>query len=360
MPRKENHTLEQKNSALEKDIYTELQVLSWQILDKIGCKREPHAPVVRTRPWKNGETPQGVAYHYTGGPSGLKTTHWFNDPAWGNMGSSCHVLIFDRIPDNDIGYMWAQADPKLLDLFPVPALILADWCWGTYCTNWTNGYTLGVENRNCGYNIKPQGKYDIESIGKTPTAANRRLWEPYTKEQIAANINIGRLVKSYAGDEFDSDWVIGHSMVWSIKSDPGPVFPLHLIRHAITDDDAPEKLSWVDAYDDAPTTIEDDPEWEANKDERDNIEKFWLQSEKSISSENGKKEWVNNALYQMGYPCLTMPDDAIFRKFVSWFQQSTSAYAKVGRDSDVLSVDGDAGPKTQDVLQKRLKELRMI
>jgi hypothetical protein len=343
-----------------KDVYEILQVASWQILEALGCQPQPILPVNRTRRWSNNKSPCGVAYHYTGGPSGIKSIKWFNHQDWGNKGSSAHAVIFDRLADDLVGEIWSEIDGDAAKLFPTPTVLLADFGRGVWCTNWTNAWTVGVENRNCGYNIKPDGKYDIAQSGKKGVALYRRLWEPYTRQQIHSNINLGRLVKGLYPETFDPDWIIGHSSVWAIKTDPGPHFPLHLIRHAIVDNSNPYNLTWMEGYDDAPNMGEQQDDWEALDDIRgdETLPEIWIESADREITE--QEEFVIDALNSLGFNTGPgIPSDKKYHKFVGWFQRSTSAYTQVGRQDKVLKVDGIAGPKTQDALTVRLKESKI-
>jgi len=350
-------------------IYAEVRKVSSQILKNLGCATEPHEPVTRTRPWESG-LPQGIAYHYTGGPNGIKSTKWFNHPGWGNTSSSCHVMIFDRIVDNIVGELWTTIDPEIRKLFPIPTLILADWKWGVWCTNWTNGYCLGVENRNIGRNMKyatkQNGLYYIND--KCCVDRGVTVWEPYTREQIVCNINIGRLLRGWTEKPLDPDWFIAHSMVYSIKSDPGPDFLLHNIRDATFNSDPIQDLTWLENYEMAPDKNEDyDQFYEINNEFRDDPTAthvdFTEKDEFSpppidLEAPPTQREWVINTLNKMGFNCgPEEPSDSTLKKFVKQFQYSTYAYKQINKPQYVLFVDGVAGPQTQKGMERRLKEL---
>jgi|WetSurMetagenome_2_1015567.scaffolds.fasta_scaffold41877_5 N-acetyl-anhydromuramyl-L-alanine amidase AmpD len=341
------------DSTASNAIYRQLQILSWLILDTLGIEREPIKPE-RTCKWANGKNPIGVAYHFTGGPSAVKSMRWFNDPSWKNDSSSCHVLVFDRLPSDEVGHLWQSASPELLRLFPVPTIVLADWRWGTWCTNWVNRWCLGVEMRNVGYDVKPLGKYELQ--GKTPEILNTLPWEPYTRGQLISAINVGRLVRALPG--FDPRYILGHSMVWATKSDPGPAFPLRLVRAEISSDSDPGGLAWLDDY---PTLADGSSEdhasaWAPSADVR---HQTGMDHPATPGAVEGDLAWVADALYDLGYP--TGPSDAPerIRVFVGWYQRSTAAWATAGHPERVLGVDGVAGPKTVASLGKRLARLRL-
>lgn len=335
-----------------RELHDALQQTSWKVLDAVGCLREPHKPKVRTRKWADDQGPDGIAIHYTGGPSGLASMRWFNHPGWGNTSSSAQFLIFDRMPDNPAGEVWSR-DTEVRRWFPVPTVMLADTRWSTWCTDWANKHVLGVENRNAGYNSK-----HLAICGKEPAEHGGVAWEPYTREQMVCNVNLGRLFCALRGEKLDPDWIIGHSMVNAAKRDPGPDFPMHAFRDAVFSDEPLERLTWLDAFPAAPVVREDDEaDWEGDQEERDagDLELLSFGVPRPIED----PEELANLLYPLGYNVgHGVPDDERLRKFTLWFQLATRALATTKPDR-VLAADGDPGPRTQAELRRRLKELRL-
>jgi hypothetical protein len=104
---------------------------------------------------------------------------------------------------------------------------------------------VGIENRNAGQLVKRGDKFYWwgknwsaefpKELEKTPVFLNGQYWEPYTKEQIKANILIGRALQSLTMAEggLSKNWVIPHSCVSNQKTDTGPAFPMHEVRDAI-------------------------------------------------------------------------------------------------------------------------------
>jgi N-acetyl-anhydromuramyl-L-alanine amidase AmpD len=321
------------------------KVLSWKILDYFGCSHEPHDNVIRTRSWKYGK-PRGLAFHYTGGHNGLKSMKWFNKGSWGNRVSSCQVLIFDRCPDNAIGEIWKTADPKILELFPVPALILADWRWSTWCTNWINDLCMGIENRNMGplKNVKKMTL--LSDLGKTAIIHNGINYEKFTDDQLKTNVNIGRLIRTYSENLLDRNYCVGHHMITNKKSDPGPAFPLELISNLIFTEDHAEKVCWLTNCDVnivGHETGEPIYYQEMSSDKRDET----AEADEEISTKNLNKYSLCSKLYRLGYNAgPELPDDFNMRMFVKWFQRSVG-----------IKVDGFYGPQTDKALDIRLREL---
>lgn len=353
------------------EIKVELQIVSTKILKYYHALLEPTKPVIRQRRWEHCDPdpiPIGMAFHYTGGPSGLKSMKWFNHPGWGNTVSSAHVLIFDHVPDNFIGEAWDAAPDKLKELFPVPTLLLAGWRYGTWCTNWVNKQCFGVENRNVGKNTQymttsTEGNF-LTVNGKEIVRMLAAVWEPYTREQIICNINLGRVLQAWTGNNLDPDYIFGHSSVWATKSDPGPDFPLHLIRGAIFSPVAIGDLPWLPTFPRAGYGRDNNETWiDFSSDFRDDQQidhvVFSTDDVDLTVAEEGDLmgEWLTNRLYWLGFNAANPLSDKQLRRFIKWFQKSTDAYKKVNRSSEVLKVDGIFGPKTKRALEVRLWEL---
>lgn len=332
------------------DLAQSLRRISAEILSRAGI---PSSPMGKTRQWANRKFATGVAYHWTGGPSLMRTARWFNTPSYGNTGSSCHFLIGDDL-SGLLGELWLRyAVPEIGNLFDVPTLQLASLDTGTWCTNWTNDRTLGVELRNLG--PVQEGAPDKARHAQI----SGRIYERYTVEQLRSALNVGRMAKALAGDSFEPEWVIGHSMVNAVKSDPGPDFPLHAMRRAIIRDDLDvQHLSWLRGYpymfesaiSIAPTRTPDV--------ERDDTPfcgpvLVAVHSEDAVSS--GRERWVSECLYRMGFHCGPQPPTpAELRKFVVWFQISTQKW-KTGK----LRHTGQITPGTITAIKRRMGQLRL-
>lgn len=347
-------------------IYDELRFISAVILKKIGCYTEPHRinnrGKTRTCKWQltdGKERYRGILYHYTAGVAEVGTLRWANHPDWGNTGSSWHVTVMDRVSDNIIGNEWIKIDDGIRKLFPVPTIILADWDWGTWHGNWTCNTTLGVENRNGGYHGYSKAKGGLNGLGKNGAKINGRIWEPYTREQMIANVNIGRLANGMIEDQLDPDWVLTHQCVWATKMDTGLAYPIHSVRNAIFNNLEVEHLDWLGAHPMAPDKVIDtDEDWKPLDEFRSEAEENyvkWVEPSDLIKSQEKDPFWVAAQLYRLGFNTgPELPTKVSLQKQVRWFQRSTTAYKK-SKPKWVLSPDGVAGPKTQEALLRRLK-----
>ena len=351
-------------------IYDELRAISAQVLKALGCHTEPHKVggkgTTRTKSWleiDGRKRYQGVLFHYTNGVSGVGAVKWANHPGWGNTGSSWHVTIFDRITDNIVGEIWSKIDDEIRRLFPVPTIIMADFRWGTWHGNWTNNVTLGIENRNGGYSGYSKAKNGLETLNKQGVDVHGKIWEIYTREQMACNVNLGRLANGLIEGQLDPDWVLSHQCVWATKQDTGPLFTIHEVRNAIFNNDPLISIPWLSAYPMAPDTNEDDDTlWDPLDEFRDEAEENFMKwTEPSPEVVATTKDPVDTALlmYRLGFntgPEVPAPDS--LKKQVRWFQRSTGAYAK-DHPERVLSPDGVAGPKTHKELKRRIDQLKL-
>ncbi len=214
----------------------------------------PTGPGKKTRRWNTVHegvlVPVGVTEHYTAGTGWKGSCLWLNSPK--NTGSSCHFVLADRLPP--------QYKDVMEDL-GLPALViqLAKLDRGTWHGNWSNGMCIGFENRNAGILKYKNGKwywwpknwtteFNTTKMGKTPINIDGLWWEPFTVEQIKANIIIGQWLYCLYDGRMDRRWFIPHSGIAKGKRDTGRAFPLDLVREAIFDQRPIESLHWLAKY----------------------------------------------------------------------------------------------------------------
>jgi N-acetyl-anhydromuramyl-L-alanine amidase AmpD len=343
-----------------KIFYRPLREVSIAICRQLKIAPNPIAPKRRLGRWANGRCAVGVAYHYTGGPDGTKSARWFNDPKWKNEGSSAHVLILDRCA-GPIGRTWERmVTGSLRRAFPVPTLLLADFSQSTWCSNWANPYCLGVELRNCGYNIddNPGGKYSLKKIGKTAIKIDDRYYEPYTRQQMVSAINIGRMVAHISDEDFDPNWIIGHHCIRSDKNDPGPHFPIQLVRYAIEGDESPENIDWLEGFENSPTHREEkiSGSVDFSSDCRATDGYFCFDDpQRNVSLATGEEvPLVTCALHDMGYNIGPgVPTKNVYSAMIKMLQRSSYCQKKP------LDITGEMNKSTMDFLIERIKTLRL-
>ena len=220
------------------------------------CPTFPKGPTQngKYRRWGSPGSPSGpigIIYHYTGGPNGIASLRWGNENT-ANRNSSWHVTVLDHLVADveDI----RKSYPSVAKYLPVTALLHADIHRATWHANWANSRCFGIENRNMGYLELRGGKYGRIRWGRKgtytfkPLADQSRVtkhavtrawchtgksWESYTTDQLIANIVIGKMILGWRGPMLDKRWVLPHQFVWASKFDPGPAFPMELVRDAI-------------------------------------------------------------------------------------------------------------------------------
>jgi hypothetical protein len=358
------------------EIYYNLYEISRRIKKALGMLIAPTKPVFRIRPWVSKTkvrvpvpysgsdyVPKGIVFHYTGGASGLKSMRWANDPRWGNTGSSWHLTIFDRVPDNKVGELWDRyAGGDIQELFPVPTIMMASWFAGTWHANWFNKWALGFENRNTGCNKLSKHPNNKPYLGKPVFVYGERLWEPYGRNQLVANINAGRLANTMFG--LDPDYILPHQCIWSVKSDTGPAFPMHWMRkHVCSHSDVNTVV--LDASPD-PTTFDnlhdhDDGDWE------------WLGVDHTprvdidIPDSPDSGSWVGNEegmmnMITLGFNAGRKVSIERMGMMIKWFQRSTAGWQTVKKYRNKpkyqkLKVTGVFDKATLSALDTRIDQL---
>jgi hypothetical protein len=339
----------------------------------------------RTRPWLDGEGPQGILEHFTGGPNGVASIRWANENTQ-NTSSSWHITVFDRLLP---ALEELQQDfPDIFCAFATTAILHADITKGTWHGNWTNAVTLGIENRNMGlvnrdhdtghlYRVK-HGKnrnavkmYAPNRKMASSLAAMRtgKVWEDYTVGQILTNLAIGRLVRAWRGCKLNPNWILPHSAVCHQKVDTGPAFPLHALRRAIynPDFDAVFRAYLSRVFIERPPKIDDADithydfsaveAWHHTTHRGLHGSKFKLKVKKGPASKSETKWLISHGglLHLLEYDVPADIDTAQHvienlqaLRLATAIYQRASHYTK----KTPLEIDGSMGPKTARHIQK--------
>lgn len=241
-----------------------------------------------TSPWGSSleaDEPKGAVLHYTADDDLLRVLRWFLDPKWQSKCSS-HAVVADR----KLGTTQEMAkDLPLVAELPVTVVQCRLPSQEAWHATWCNASTYGIENVNVGEVRKapdgsdgwvcwrprdkssPEWTLPWKSPYKTPVGLYGRFWEPYTSEQIEANVALLRYVRDYFGEgRLQRPWIVGHEAVQGVdtrgrggsgppmrtdKRDPGPTFPIHGIRYAVFDGWTPVgRYDWFNTY-------RGDPRW---------------------------------------------------------------------------------------------------
>lgn len=340
-----------------------LHGLEYASKECLSVLKIPFRPQGKTRPWKFQGGPVGLGIHYTGGVCPVRSMEWFNNPDWGNKKSSCHCIVFDQMIPR-LEDIWPKFD--IANIFKVPTILLADLGRGTHHINWANNRLFGIENRNAGYHGYANLEGGLPALNKIGYHIKDRIYEEYTREQVAANIELGRLWLAIRRDKFDPKWICGHSQIWAVKADPGPVFPnMHNMRAAIWGDQKIDDIDFLQSYQTAKGFYTDAamdlfPPYDDRSDP-EKSEQFWkVNPVVTPVPSKGDRPGVAGMLYLLGWPVdLRNICDEELREFIVYFQRSTLAYNTVNKPHKVLKVDGICGPKTMASLIGRLKSLRL-
>lgn len=198
-------------------------------------------------------TPRGVVIHYTAGTfeSSIK---WFCDPAQ-NSEVSAHMVVGRQ------RYVWAEPLLKglpLVQALPVTVVQCRRPTLGASHATWVNHLCWGIENECMGFGPLDQGvNYPIKDPmnPRTFSTCDGKPWDTYPAIQVAANVTLVQAYQALAGPTFSSAWVIGHEHVETLatvgypnnKRDPGPMFPLGLVRDAACGDAGKATLTLASA-----------------------------------------------------------------------------------------------------------------
>jgi len=328
------------------------------------CPSSP--PKSKTRPWHpDGKGfAVGLLCHYTGGLDGVASIRWFNENKE-NKGSSCSSVVFDtcykQLEELCIKY------PLVNIYLPVTALLIADISYATWHGNWVNSRCFGIENRNLGLLEKRGTKFyrsgKLYTKAKTPIVIRNQWWEPYTKEQIIANINIGRMIRAIQEGLFDPSWVIPHSAIWATKSDTGSAFPMYNIRAAIFSDTELKDLQWLNKYHSAETCTHVPEEININEldSNRDCAPPTKLTNEPTKVDNGNWKDYlpvIRKQLDSLWYHVVQSNSkefDNTLKLAVYQLQRSSHALQN-GRH---LAIDGIPGAKTRAFIEERFKAFHL-
>ncbi len=334
------------------------------------------------RSWNRGN-PVGEMKHFTAGTGLIGTCRWGNSES--NDKCSFPIVVGDRVLDG------IKPMPDLVSKYMcVTAVMLSDLDRGHWHGNWTNGITVGVENRNAGPLCKKGDKFfwwarefDVEKMGKKPVEIDGRWYEPYTAEQLVSNIWLTRLlVAAYREEEhpFDPRWIIPHSAVAWGKTDTGRAFPMNLVRGAGSTSYGPGdpsgidpwELPWLKQYQAAPDialgALEEQEEQafvddmlarDINYRDEDGEDEPELDDNMATLIEGGK--WSTHlpkvllGLHELGYYVTHSPstDYTEEAKTAVWMFQKCAGKERCGNPDKI------PGPKTRRALLKRLKMFQL-
>lgn len=244
------------DQSTAQDLFAQLQTFSQRVF--------AYMKLPTTGSGNGSETikgPKGVVVHYTAGT--LKSAvAWFCDPKQ-NSGVSAHLVVGRT--------RMAEFEPFLVDLplvaqLPVTVVQCRTPKQGANHATWVNNLCWGIENEHMGVGPSLVANTTKPIAGAAPkrywVPVDGRTWDTYTAPQVLANITLVAAYRALAGAQFNPAWVIGHENVETLatlnyahdKRDPGPNFPLAIVRQAACADGVtmgmvaqPDELSAEDA-----------------------------------------------------------------------------------------------------------------
>lgn len=305
--------------------------------------------------WKDG-CPGGAIIHFTADVDLKRVMRWFLEKRF-NSRVSAHAVVAPAWTD-ELREL-AKGLP-LVEALPAPVLQPVDPWREAWHATWTNGWAYGIENLNMGelqcragefFSWRPRDRsahdwttlWDVADGEPIPLLG--RWWAPYTEAQLATNVELLQVLRSFHGHELVRSRVLGHECVQFNKRDPGPAFPVHAIREALFDDswsgievvesDFMNGQNWRDARcmsafgEDSPTKAAE-----------------YFSREAQLFLGEGKK-WseMDLALQLLGY--CTRPEEGDIP--IRIFQQMMS-----------LTVDGVVGGVTRRALLQRLEDCGLV
>lgn len=356
-----------------REFFIALRRSSKEILQHYGIPTDPGR---KTRPWKSAR-PIGVIEHFTAGITWKGAAKWLQTPE--NPKSSCHFLVLDR----KLGEVDAIVSKyPVLDALNTTCIMLADLDEGTFHAGWANSMCVGIENRNAGELRKRNGKFywwgkswtaefNPAVLEKQPVEIDGVWLEPYTKNQIEANIILCQYLHCAYNGGLTPGWFLPHSAVSERKSDTGRAFPIHEVRESIFGQDDVSKLEWLAKFGDDPAYMvdyEDDQEsaflddvigmhvGRTDDDSKDGdilesaaIPSIDLQSMVDGGDWKQHMEKIRLGLHQLGYFVGEKPGYTEVLSLAVWqFQKSVG-----------LKPDHIPGTVTREALVKRLKQFNL-
>ncbi len=162
-----------------------------------------------------------LVIHFTAGMSGASSIGWWRNPA--AKGASAHIVI-----DRDGTVIQCRAFNKTAGHAGV-----SKWKGRTGC----NGFSIGIELANAGDSVsgdppKAFGKYPLyagATVAKHKNGGRTSTWENYSEAQVIACLEVSKTLVAY----YKLSDLVGHEDIApSRKNDPGPAFPMTMLRKA--------------------------------------------------------------------------------------------------------------------------------
>ncbi len=215
----------------------------------------------RSSPWSYGTftdgEPEGAILHYTTGAYPIKTMKWFMERQRESE-VSAHVIIARDWP---LGFLEMASDLPLVQELPTMIIQCLPPSQTAWHATWCNRTHYGIELVNEGEVRRDKAggwvscqrewtaKYKpLASPKRSPVFMAGRYWDPYGADQLLSVVEILRWLRKWKSDPLDPTQILGHELVQTAKFDPGPMFPLEMVRRTTFEDLHPTLYDWFGQF----------------------------------------------------------------------------------------------------------------
>lgn len=306
--------------------------------------------------------PSGVVVHYTADEDVERVLRWFLVERFQSQ-VSAHTVIARAWPEGALQY--AKGLPLIEALPTMVVQVVPPTRRAWHARRRVNDDFYGIELINAGELRSRNGGFFSwrDSWGESwddelgaPVPLNGRWWAPYTRAQVEACAEVLLWGFEDAGRSISYWWIMGHECVQENKRDPGPAFPIDLLRGYCLDRGTADIVELLDTFENSPflamdareeaillgafwSTFGREPTRVHISPDRDEHRLWWAE----MAQEGSVSEATFTAMMQlMGYGEATPGTIKIFQRMVG------------------LDVDGIPGPLTRGAVLARARDRGIV
>lgn len=201
--------------------------------------------------------PNGAITHYTASNSAVTTKNPYGRipvlltrfMPGGAQGVGVQFIVWDRLEER---FTEIRKRYSALDCIPSEIFFFGDKL-AFWHAGWANRWAYGIEIRNCGQLMKSGDNFfwgKIKYSGREPVKIGNSYWEPFTRAQMVSTLLIHRWMASL--NTIRPERFLGHVHVSNTRVDPGPHFPIDLMReYALFKKNIPiDRVAFLNSYSD--------------------------------------------------------------------------------------------------------------